>query len=169
MEALEAIFTRRSIRQYENKKIPDELVQKILAAGMSAPSAGNEQPWQFILLSEKSILQEMHKLNPYAVMAKDASLAIIVCGDLSLEKHEGFWVEDCAAAAQNILLAVHALGLGAVWTGIYPRQDRVEAFRNFFKMPEHVIPLALIPIGYPAQKPVTQERFRQDRIHTNKW
>lgn len=169
MEALDAIFTRRSIRQYENKKVPDELVEKIMAAAMSAPSAGNQQPWQFVVVNDKSVLQELPKLNPYASMAKDAAVAILVCGDLSLEKHQGFWIEDCSAAVQNILLATHALGLGAVWTGIYPRQDRTDAFRKFFKLPEQIVPLALIPIGYPAQKPATQDRFRKDRIHLNKW
>jgi nitroreductase len=102
-------------------------------------------------------------------MAKQAALAILVCGDLGLEKVPGYWVVDCAAAVQNLLLAAHALGLGAVWTGVYPQQERVEAFRRLFGLPTNVLPHSLIPRGYPAEQPPQEERYRPERIHVNAW
>jgi len=169
MDAIECILTRRSIRKYENRNVPDELIRKILVAGMSAPSAGNEQPWQFVVITEKKILNEIPRVSPYAAGAKDASAAILVCGDLSLEQFQGLWVVDCSAATQNMLLAVHALGLGAVWTGVYPMQDRVDGFRELLHLPDNIIPLSLIPIGYPAQKMPQQNRYKKERVHYNKW
>jgi nitroreductase len=169
MDTLEAIHTRRSIRRYTNQNVEDEAIQKILAAGMSAPSAGNQQPWQFIVITDKTILEEIPHISPYAGMAKDAPGAILVCGDLNLESIKGFWVQDCAAATQNMLLAAHALGLGAVWTGIYPMQDCVDGFKKLLHIPENVIPFALIPIGYPAQESRGENRFKEERIHYNTW
>jgi nitroreductase len=169
METLETINTRRSIRKYENKKVSDSSIQNILKAAMNAPSAGNEQPWHFIVIDEKDILQKIPSISPYAGCAQDAVVAILVCGDVEQEKFEGFWVQDCSAAVENMLLAIHDLGLGAVWTGIYPMLDRVEGFREMFSLPKNIIPLALVPIGYPAQKSCPVDRFKKDRIHHNKW
>lgn len=169
MDTLEAIRTRRSIRNYNDQNVEAESIQKILAAGMSAPSAGDEQPWHFIVVTEKRILEEIPRINPYAAMTRDAQVAILICGDLRLERFEGFWVQDCAAATQNMLLAAHALGLGAVWTGIYPMQDRVEGFRKLLNIPVDVIPFALLPLGYPAHEPYKEDRFKKDRIHYNTW
>jgi nitroreductase len=169
MDCLEAIRTRRSIRAYTQEKVPAELITKVLEAGMYAPSASNQQPWQFVVITDKKVLKKVPDIHPYATMVTGASAAILVCGDTSLEKSKGYWVQDCAAATQNILLAAHALGFGAVWTGVYPRQERVDGFRKLCKLPSHVIPLALLPIGYPAQKPGTAQRFKQERIHSNTW
>ena len=169
MDALEAIQTRRSIRKFEPKEVPDELVQTILEAAMSAPSAGNQQPWHFIVIRDKETLRQIPKFSPYASMAPNASLAILVCGDVKLETHKGFWVQDCSAAIQNLLLATHALGLGAVWTAAYPWQDRADGYRKLLGIPENVIPLGLIPIGYPAQKAGRAVRFKKERIHKEKW
>jgi nitroreductase len=169
MDALEAIRTRRSIREYQDKPVPQDLVQRVLAAAMSAPSACNAQPWQFVVIRDRKILKEVPRLNPYAAMAEHAPLAILVCGDLSLEKSAGYWVVDCAAAVQNLLLAAHALGLGAVWTGIYPQQDRVEGFRGLLNLPQQVIPHSLIPMGYPAEQPAHEDRYRPDRVHLDGW
>lgn len=169
MDLFEAIHTRRSIRRFENKALSEGDLHKILEAGMSAPSAGNEQPWQFIVIKDKNILAEIPKISPYASMAKDAGAAILVCGDTSLEEYPGFWVQDCSACIQNILLAVHGLGLGAVWTAIYPDEGRVANFKKLFSLPKTVVPLALIPIGYPAQKSGKSDRFKPERIHKDKW
>lgn len=169
METLEAIQTRRSVRKYKKQKVSEDLIKKILSAGMSAPSAGNEQPWHFIVIRERSVLDEIPKFSPWSSMVKEADFGILVCGDVSLEKYEGFWVQDCSAATENILLAVHALGLGAVWTGVYPMNDRVNGFRKLLNLPENVIPLAFIPIGYPLHEPSEEDRFMEDRIHYNKW
>lgn len=170
METLDTIFTRRSIRKYQNKEVPKELVEKILKAAMSAPSARNEQPWHFLVITDKKILKQIPEIHPHAAMAREAQLAILVCGDLNLQTAtDGFWQEDCSAAVQNLLLAVTDLGLGAVWTGIYPNQERVQNFKQFFNLPQNIIPFALIPIGYPAEKPKAKDNFRQDRIHYNHW
>jgi nitroreductase len=102
-------------------------------------------------------------------MAKDAAAAVLVCGDLSLEKSTGYWVVDCAAATENLLLAAHALGLGAVWTGIYPRQSRMDGFRRLLELPENVVPHSLVALGYPAEHPPAEDRYRPDRVHLDRW
>ncbi len=169
MEAMEAILSRRSIRKYTADPVPDELIQELLQAAMSAPSAGHEQPWHFIVIRERKILNEIPRISPYAKMVKDASVAIVVCGDLRLEKFKGFWVLDCSAATENLLIAAQAKGLGAVWTGLYPMEDRVKGIQELLGIPEHVIPIALIPIGYPAEKVPGANRFDSSRIHQNRW
>ena len=171
MDALEAIHTRRSIRKYQDKPVPDALVRKMLAAAMSAPSADNCQPWEFLVVTERETLAKIPTIHRYAAMAKDAALAILVCGDPRLEQSPGagYWVVDCAAAVENLLLAAHALGLGAVWTGVYPGEERIEAFRQLFKLPEHVMPHTLIPIGYPAEQLPREDRYREERVHREQW
>ena len=125
MDTIEAIHSRRSIRKYEDRPVSPESVQKLLASAMQAPSARNQQPWQFVVIDDRRLLGQIGQMNPNAQMAQRAPLAILICGDLRQEKSEGYWVVDCAAAAQNMLLAAHALGLGAVWTGVYPREERM--------------------------------------------
>jgi nitroreductase len=169
MDVIEAMRTRRSIRKFQRKPVPEALVQDLLRAAMSAPSAGNQQPWHFVLIDDQEILRKVPAINPYAGMAKDAPLAVLICGDLALEKFAGYWVQDCSAATQNLLLAAHGKGLGAVWTGIYPLNDRVEGFKRLCNLPEKVIPLALIIVGYPDQVLKPEDRFRTDRVHQNTW
>ena len=169
METLEAISTRRSIRQYQDKPVPEELVEKLLAAAMSAPSARNAQPWQFVVITERGILRQVPAIMPYAPMAAHAPLAVLVCGDLGLELSAGYWVVDCAAAVQNLLLAAHALGLGAVWTGVYPRQERMAGLHRLLRLPDQVLAHSLIVLGYPAEQPPPQDRYRPDRVHRNGW
>ena len=169
MDAIKALNTRRSIRKYNEGKISEETINKIIEAGMEAPSAINEQPWHFIVITDKEILNKIPEIHPHALMARQATIGIIVCCDLSLEKAKDMWVQDCSAATQNILLAVHALGLGAVWTGVYPRKERVDGFKEMFNLPKDIIPFLFIPIGYPAEKPFKADRFKKSRIHYNKW
>ncbi|MGQ9574210.1 MAG: nitroreductase family protein [Thermoguttaceae bacterium] len=169
MDALQAIRTRRSIRKYQDKAVPEQMVRELLEAAMLAPSARNAQPWQFVVITDRGVLAKVPKVNPNAWMAKDAPLAILVCGDTTLELSAGYWPVDCAAATENILLAAHALGLGAVWTGIYPRQKRMDGFRGLLGLPEHVIAHSLVVIGYPAERPAQPDRFRADRVHYNGW
>jgi nitroreductase len=169
MDTLEAIHTRRSIRKYRDKPVPAELIRELLAAAMSAPSAANEQPWHFVVVTDREILDRIPSINPYAAMAKNAVVAVLVCADLKLEKFPGNWVLDCAAAVQNLLLAAHAKGLGAVWTGIYPDNDRMAGFAHLFKLPENILPHTLVPLGYPAQKLPREDRYKEDRIHYGCW
>ena len=169
MELLEAIYTRRSIRQYRPKPVPAEAVRTLLGAAMMAPSAGNVQPWQFVVVTDPEKMNQVKDIHPYVGMAAQAPLGILVCGDLSLEKFPGFWVQDCAAAMQNLLLAAHDQGLGAVWTGVHPVEERVARFRSLFELPEHVIPLGLAVIGWPVKPGRRKDRYRAERIHQERW
>ncbi len=169
MNTMDAILSRRSIRVYTSKSVPRDVVDELLKAAMSAPSAGNERPWQFVVLTNPVILEEIPKFHPYSGMVKQASVAILVCGDTKLERHKGSWVLDCAAATENMLLAAHAKGLGAVWCGVYPTEERVAGFRKLLNIPEHVIPFSLIPVGYPAEVKQPEDRFDRSRIHDNRW
>ena len=170
MDAMDALFSRRSIRKYTSEPVTEEVLREILEAGMSAPSAGNQQPWHFIVINDRKILDYIPSFHPHSQMLKEAPVAILVCGDLKLEKHVDYWVQDCAAATENLLLAVHAKGLGAVWVGIYPRQERVEGLRKLLGIPEHVTPLSLVPVGYPAEsKPARPDRYNAAKIHHNGW
>ncbi|HEX7627453.1 MAG TPA: nitroreductase family protein [Candidatus Methanoperedens sp.] len=169
MEVLEALRTRRSIRKYTQEEIPQGDIRKIIEAAMSGPSAVNSQPWHFIIVKSRSILNEIPKASPYAQMAKDAAIAIVVCGDPELDKIPQFWVQDCSIAAQNILLAAHSLGYGAVWTGAYPMEDRVKNLKKLLGIPSSIIPLAVIPIGKPAEKKEGNKPYLEDRVHLDKW
>jgi nitroreductase len=169
VDTLQAIHTRRSIRKYLDKPVPQELVQKLLAAAMQAPSARNQQPWQFVVIDDRSILTKIAELMPTAAMASKAPLAILVCGDLDLERSEGYWVVDCAAAVENMLLAAHALGLGAVWCGVYPREPRMEGLKRLIGLPENVIAHSLVVVGYPAEQVRSENRYRAERVHRNRW
>jgi len=169
MDAMEAILSRRSIRKYTKEPVSDESVKEILEAAMNAPSAGNEQPWHFVIVKDRKILDEIPKVHPYAQSVKTTSVAVVVCGDPKAEVYEGFWVQDCSAAAENILIAVHAKGLGAVWLGIYPITERVNGIQKLLKLPDHVIPLVVIPIGYPDEHKPPANRFNASRIHHNSW
>ncbi|MBI5848297.1 MAG: nitroreductase family protein [Nitrospirae bacterium] len=170
MSAMEILYSRRSIRKYTTEAVSGQALHDILEAAMSAPSAGNQQPWHFIVINDRKLLDQIPSLHPHSLMCRESSMAILVCGDPSLEKHVGYWVQDCAAATENLLLAIHAVGLGGVWVGVYPREDRVTGFRKLFGIPEQVIPFALIPIGHPAEeKPPRSDRYNQSRIHNNTW
>jgi len=169
MDAMDAILSRRSIRAYTSQPVPDDVVKELLEAAMSAPSAGNEQPWHFMVLTDRQILNEIPMFHPYSHMLEGAPLAILVCGDVHLEKYKGYWVQDCSAATQNILIAVQAKGLGAVWLGVYPIEERVVGMRKLLGIPEHVIPFSLISIGYPAEQKPRANRYNRSRIHHNRW
>jgi len=166
---LENIFTRRSIRKYTKDPVSEESILTMLKAGMYAPSAVNKQPWHFIVLKDRSVFDEIIKLHPNAGMLTNARLAILVCGDEKLAHAIGYIPCDCSAATQNILLAAHAIGLGAVWVGIYPREERIKGLKSIFNLPEHIIPFSIISIGFPAEVKEIPERFKQERIHYGKW
>jgi len=169
MDAMDAILSRRSIRQYTSQPVPEEMVKVLLEAGMSAPSAGNQQPWRFVVLTDREMLDAITTFHPYSGMLKEAPLAILVCGDLEVEQHEGFWVQDCSAATENILLAAHAHGLGAVWLGVHPVPDLVAQMRELVGAPEQVVPLCLISIGHPAEQKPRADRYEEERVHRERW
>lgn len=169
MDALEAIFTRRSIRLYAPKHVSREAVNDVLKAAMSAPSAGNERPWHFIVLSDRMLLDKIMQFHPYASMLKHAQTAILTCCDLTLERHAGYWVLDCAAATENMLLAAHAKGLGAVWCGVFPTEDRIVNFRKLLTLPESVVPFSLVPLGFPEEVKAAPDRYDASRVHENRW
>ena len=170
MDALQAILTRHSTRSFKKKEVAPELVRDLLRAAMQAPSAANEQPWHFVVIDDPDLLERIPAIHPYAAMAAEAPVAILVCGEPGREKHDGMWIQDCAAATENILLAAHGLGLGGVWVGVYPREERMAPLRKLLHIPEPVLPFALVPIGYPAGPNDSGEnRFDEDRVRKNRW
>ena len=166
---IDAILKRRSIRKYSSGPVNKSDVDLLLTAAMYAPSARNEQPWHFVVIDDRGILDQIRRVHPYASMLSHAPMAILVCGDEKLELSKGYWPVDCSAATQNILLAAHALGLGAVWLGVYPRSERQSDIRKIFDLPAHIQPFALISIGHPGEEKGVPERFKKDRIRWNKW
>jgi nitroreductase len=169
MNVLEAIKTRRSIRSYTDKPVSDDAIQTIIGAGMLAPSAGNQQPWHFIVVRDRAKLDAVPSFHPYAKMITQASVAIVLCGDPVGKKWPDFWAQDCSAAAQNMLLAAREMGLGTVWTGVYPDQKRMEGARELFAIPDAVYPFAIIPVGWPEAKFTTMDRFNPSLIHHEAW
>ncbi|MBA5851623.1 nitroreductase family protein [Clostridium sp. cel8] len=166
---MDAILNRKSIRKYKNAKVSDDIVEELLRAAMAAPSAGNEQPWEFVVLRDKEVMKKITEVHPYSKMLLQADVAIVVCGDESKEIFKGFWIEDCSAAAENILIAAEDKGLGAVWLGVYPEEERTNAIKDILNLPSSVIPLCVIPIGYPDEQKKAVDRFNKERIHCDRW
>ncbi len=169
METLLSIQTRRSIRKYDSQKIPGEKIEAILKAAMYAPSAMNYQPWHFIVLEERKDIDQINKINPHAEMMAQAPLAIIVCGDLKSEMNIDYLVQDCSAATQNALLAIHELGLGGVWVSVYPNKDIIEGIRRYYRLPENIVPISAIALGIPDETKEAEDRFHKEKIHYNCW
>jgi nitroreductase len=169
MDLLQALMTRRTVRRFEPKPVPSEMVDTLLRAAMQAPSAANAQPWHFILITDRETLEKVTEFHPAAESLHQATLAILVCGDDRLEKRPDRWMMDCSAVTQNILLAAHAMGLGAVWLGIHPEPIRIEGMRKLVGFPEEVHPLSLVAVGYPARVPPPVNRYRPERIHNEHW
>ena len=166
---IEAIIKRRSIRCYAGRDVDKSAIKLLLKSAMYAPSARNEQPWHFIVIDSRELMNRIMKVHPYASMLSEASVAILVCGDEKLELSKGYWPVDCAAATQNLLLAAYSLGLGAVWLGVYPRRERQDGIREIFRLPSHVHPFSLISVGYPAEEKAVPERYKEERIRWNCW
>jgi len=169
METLEAIFTRRSIRSYTGQPVAPEHVELLLRAAMAAPSAGNQQAWEFVVVDDRHVLDAIPTVHPYAAMCSEAALVIAVCADVTRERYQGFWIQDCCAATQNLLLAAHDLGLGAVWLGIDPGGDRSRAIADLLQLPPAVQPLSLVAVGHPRQTREPEDRFQPARIHHNRF
>lgn len=170
---LDAIFTRTSVRTYqEGKTVSPDTVEILLRAAMSAPTAVNKQPWAFVVLDTRESLDSLAEVLPYAKMLHHAPLAIVTCGDMdkALEGNgRDFWIQDVSAATENMLIAAHALGLGAVWTGVYPDMERVEAVQKRLGMPANIIPLSVVPIGYPSGEHQPKDKWNPDAVRYNRW
>lgn len=169
---IDNIMTRTSIRAYQDRDVEDAKVETLLRAAMAAPSAGNKQPWRFVVVRDKNTLHEISANVGPIKMADKAPLAIIVCGDLNNtfpEDGRDYWVEDASAATENLLLAAHGLGLGAVWCGIYPIKERVAFLKKLLDLPENIVPLNVVPIGYPAEDPEPKDKWKPENIHYEKW
>jgi len=166
---MDAIFNRRSIRRYTSEPVPEEAVDRILRAGMAAPSAGDERPWHFIVLRDRAVLDAIPRFHPYAQMLRNANCAIVVCGDPTEEKFDGYWVQDCSAATENMLLMAQGLGLGSVWLGVYPMQDRVAAMRELLGAPQAIIPFCIVSLGYAIEPKAPANRYHPERIHRDRW
>jgi len=178
MDLLEGILTRRSVRQYEpEKKISRQDIEEILRAASYAPSAHNKQPWEFIVIDDAEIMAGFRAVQPWTSFAKNASCVIVVCGNTEEAFHrqkEGedwnFADVDCALAAQNLLLACHAKGLGACFCGAAPMPLIIEGVQKYLNLPAHIRPLAIIPVGYPAETPKQPEdRYNLAKVHWQKW
>ena len=164
---LDNIATRTSIRDYEARPVEKEKVEKMLRAAMAAPTAMNKQPWHFVVVDQRSVLDSLASANPNAKMLLKAPLAIVVCGDMDKVIEGGgrdFWIQDASAATENLLLAAHAMGLGAVWTGAYPSEERSKAISATLSLPDNLVPLNMIVIGYPAEHPQPKDKFKEENI-----
>jgi len=169
METMDTIYSRRSIRKYLPKPVTRDMIENILKAGMNAPSAGDEQPWHFIIIDKHDLLQKIAEIHPYAKMLKDAPAAVLVCGDQNVLKFKDLWVQDCSAASENMLLAAHDLGLGAVWIGVYPSENLVREVQSVMNIPQHVAPFSIIGMGYPAEEKTGRLRYDKSKVHNHGW
>lgn len=169
MNILDTIMTRRSIRRFTGQVISDENLEKILKAGFQAPSAHNTEPRDFVVVKEESILNEISEFHKYAKMLPGAGCGIIVCGDKTKQEELGYLIADCSASIENMLLAAHGLGLGAVWCGVYPVSDYVENMSKTLNLPDHIIPVGMVVVGEKDQEAKFIDRFDSESVHYDKW
>ena len=165
--AIENILNRKSVRKYSEQKVEQEKIDTILKCGMAAPSAMNKQPWEILVVTDKEKLEKIAEIAPNASYSKNSQITMIVCGDKTVS--DKFWEQDCCAVTENILLAAEALELGAVWCAVYPFDEKVAAIQNLFGLPENIIPLNIIPMGYPLTKEEPKQKYNADKIHVNNW
>ena len=167
--ALHFIFSRRSIRKYRDEEIPAAVVTDLLEAAMAAPSARARDPWHFVVVNRRELLDRMAQILPNAPMLKQAPTALVVCGDLNRahDQKESYLLQDLSAAVQNILLAARALGLGACWLGVHPRPERVEGLKNLLGLPDGIIPMCGVALGWPAEEQAPRTRYNPERVHLN--
>jgi len=171
-QAIDNIMTRVSVREFTGEKISAEQIDTLLRAAMAAPSAINKQPWAFIVVTDEAIIAQLGEALPYSRCANHPAVAIIPCGDLSKAipgEMGAFWINDVSAATENLLLAAHAMGLGAVWTGLHPDMNRAAMVQQMLGLPEHIIPLCVVPVGVPAEQPEIKNKYNEANIHYNRW
>lgn len=170
-ETLRVIKNRKSVRNYLDKPVSEEDLKILIKLGMAAPSAVDMRPWDFVVVKEKSTLKALADVMPFGKMLPGAGAAVVVCGvpEKSVPDTPEFWVQDCSAASENILLAAESMGLGAVWLGVYPVKERTEGVRKILNIPENVVPLNILSIGYPKGLEKPKDKFEMEKIHKEKW
>ena len=168
---LQFLFARRSVRAYRDEPVPEALIRDLLEAGMAAPSAVAKDPWRFAVLTRRDLLESVAACLPNGKMLGRAPLGLVVCGSIedAHDHSESYMLQDCSAAVENVLVAAAALGLGACWLGVHPRQDRIDGIRRILKVPDGIIPLAAIAIGYPAEEKRARTRFDSSKIVRETW
>ncbi len=170
-QQLDFIFSRRSVRKYKDREVPDHMLQDLLEAAMAAPSAVAKDPWHFIVVKARKTMDNMADVLPHGQMLRQATAAMVVCGDITRAhtEHESYMLQDLSAAVENILLAANALGLGTCWLGVHPRPERMEGIKRLFNLPDSIIPMCGIAIGWPKDPPAARTRFSPDKVHWEKW
>ena len=166
---MDAVATRLNVRRYASRTIGEESVHALLQAAMAAHSEGDERPWHFVVVEDLATRKRIAAAYPTAHIVVQAPVVILVCGDPTLQKHPGFWVQDCAAATQNIMIKAQAMGLGAMWFGIHPVEGRVQNIRNILDLPAEVIPFSLTTVGYPAEHNGLKCPYDPSRVHFDRW
>lgn len=165
---LHNILQRKSVRAYTDRAVSHEQLDTLIRAAMAAPTGRDMRPWHFIVLEGRHQLSPLAEQLPYAKMLAEAQAAVVVCGDMSVTDKEGNssrnWTFDCSAATENLLLQAEAMGLGAVWTGVYPYDERLEAVKQALHLPDHLIPLNVIPIGYPKGDPQPKDKYDPAKV-----
>jgi len=169
VDCLESIFTRRSVRRFSSEAVPDAMVEELLRAAMAAPSAGNEQPWRFVAVTDRDVLSRLASVSPYASSLLSAPLAIVVYGDTRVQRFSGYWVQDCSAATQNLLLAANALGLGGVWLGMHPEREREDGIREICGGEEGMVPFCIVAVGRPEDTVPVQDRYDPMYVRRERW
>jgi len=173
MDAIKAILTRISTRKFSEQPISDESLHTILEAGMSGPTAVNARPWSFIVVRDKDMLNKMADCNGRAAdPLRSADLGILICGDLerAFKAAPDYWVVDGSIAAQNMILAAHAMGIGSVWLGTWPQENKVTAQKALFNLPDHIVPHSIVAFGYPLEESTKEKLlYEEDRVHFEKW
>ena len=171
-ETIKTIHQRKSVRHFTDKEVTKEQLEAIVRAGMAAPTAINAQPWQFLVVTDKELKAKYAEGNRQAEMINKCQALVIICGDMNIgnERSQAFWVQDVSAATENLLLAVESLGLGAVWTGVYPIEERVKEVKEKFALPEKVIPLCVVLVGHPeGDLDQPKDKWKPERLHWNKY
>ena len=169
--ALQFIFARRSVRKYQNKDVAEEMVKDLLEAAMAAPSAVAKDPWHFIVVRDAGTRKKVAEGLPNGKMLMDSPVGIVVCGDMEKahDRQISYLLQDCSAAIENLLVAVSALGMGAVWLGVHPREERITHVRTIFGLPENIVPVSAIAVGWPLEKPAARTRYNAGAVHEEKW
>ncbi len=170
-ETIKIIHQRKSVRNFSDKAVTREQLEAIVRAGMAAPTAINTQPWQFLVIDDKKLISKYAEGNRAAFMINKCQALVVICGDMNIgnDRSKAFWVQDVSAATENLLLAVESLGLGAVWTGVYPIEERVKEVKAKFELPENIIPLCVVLVGYPDGTDQPKDKWKPERLHWNKY